>query len=167
MSTSKILTAVLSATLFVALPATSAIAAGGKKESKQCGGAPCEGEIDIELQILKACELLVGKDIKLVENSYTGASGFTVTTNTPYTLNLSTLNAGSSADTFVKHETTSDKVFTKITTSKGGVNYPIGSTPVAGMSVDNFAVSVAPKNTISGTQRAGTYKDTLYIKVAY
>ncbi|UIJ75245.1 hypothetical protein [Acinetobacter sp. SH20PTE14] len=166
MSTSKILTAVLSATLFVALPATSAIA-GGKKESKQCGGAPCEGEIDIELQILKACELLVGKDIKLVEDSYTGASGFTVTTNTPYTLNLSTLNAGSSADTFVKHETTSDKVFTKITTSKGGVNYPIGSTPVAGMSVDNFTVSVAPKNTISGTQRAGTYKDTLYIKVAY
>ena len=53
---------------------STAIYAAPKKESKQCGGAPCEGEIDIELEILKACELKVGKDIKLVEESYTGSS---------------------------------------------------------------------------------------------
>ena len=165
MSTSKILTAVITAAA-LALPATAAFA-GKPKESKQCGGAPCEGEIDIELEILKACELLVGKDIKLAETSYTGSSSFQITTNTPYTLNLSTLNAGTSADTFVKHATTSDKVNTKITTTKGGTNYPIGSTSLGGMSVDNFAVTVAPKTTVSATQRAGIYKDTLFIKVAY
>ena len=121
----------------------------------------------------------MGKDIKLVEESYTGSSGFTVVTNTPYNLNLSTLNAGTSADTFVKHATTTDKVYTTVETTKGGISYPtrrssdlgtsypIGSTPVAGMNTDNFVVNVSPKTAISGTQRAGTYKDTLFIKVTY
>lgn len=167
MSKSKILTAVVTAAV-LALPATAAFAGGKPKDVKQCGGAPCEGEIDIELEILKACELYVGKDIKLAETSYTGSSGFTVITNTPYQLNLSTLNAGTSQDTYVKHVTAANtNVPTKITTTKGGATYPIGSTNVAGMSTDNFAVTVAPKSPISGTQRSGTYKDTLYIKVAY
>ena len=165
MAMNKLIQASLIAVVFGV--SSTAIYAAPKKESKQCGGAPCEGEIDIELEILKACELIVGNDIKLVEESYTGSSGFTVVTNTPYNLNLSTLNAGTSADTFVKHATTTDKVYTTVETTKGGISYPIGSTPVAGMNTDNFVVNVSPKTAISGTQRAGTYKDTLFIKVTY
>ena len=56
---------------------------------------------------------------------------------------------------------------TTVKTTKGGTSYPIGSTPVAGMNTDNFVVNVSPKTAISGTQRAGTYKDTLFIKVTY
>ena len=150
---------------------STAIYAAPKKESKQCGGAPCEGEIDIELEILKACELLVGNDIMLKQDSYTGTSDFTVTTNTPYKLHLTTANAISNTNTFVKHTASTPanviSIPTKITTTKGGSNYPIGTHDLAGMSVDKFNVSVAPTTAISATQRAGTYKDTLYIKVSY
>ena len=169
MFTSKILTAVITAAA-LALPATAAFA-GKPKEVKQCGGAPCEGKIDIELEILKACELLVGNDIMLKQDSYTGTSDFTVTTNTPYKLHLTTANAISNTNTFVKHTASTPanviSIPTKITTTKGGSNYPIGTHDLAGMSVDKFNVSVAPTTAISATQRAGTYKDTLYIKVSY
>ncbi len=39
---------------------STAIYAAPKKESKQCGGAPCEGEIDIELEILKSVRVESG-----------------------------------------------------------------------------------------------------------
>ncbi len=150
---------------------STAIYAAPNKESRQCGGAPCEGEIDIELEILKACELIVGSDIKLVEDSYTGSSDFTVTTNTPYKLHLTTANASSNTNTFVKHTASTPgnliSIPTQITTTKDGSNYPIGTHDLTGMSVDKFNVSVAPTTAISATQRAGTYKDTLYIKVSY
>ena len=169
MAMNKLIQASLIAVVFGV--SSTAIYAAPKKESKQCGGAPCEGEIDIELEILKACELLVGNDIMLKQDSYTGTSDFTVTTNTPYKLHLTTANAISNTNTFVKHTASTPanviSIPTKITTTKGGSNYPIGTHDLAGMSVDKFNVSVAPTTAISATQRAGTYKDTLYIKVSY
>lgn len=169
MAMNKLIQASLIAVVFGV--SSTAIYAAKPKEVKQCGGAPCEGEIDIELEILKACELLVGNDIMLKQDSYTGTSDFTVTTNTPYKLHLTTANAISNTNTFVKHTASTPanviSIPTKITTTKGGSNYPIGTHDLAGMSVDKFNVSVAPTTAISATQRAGTYKDTLYIKVSY
>lgn len=92
----------------------------------------------------------VGKDIKLVEESYIGLSGFIVVINMLYNLNLFMFNVGISVDIFVKYVIIIDKVYIIVKMMKGGISYLIGLIFVIGMNMDNFVVNVLLKIVIFG-----------------
>ena len=113
----KILQASLVATLMSA--GSTALYAGYNWGN--CTSVGCEKDIPIKLKIPKKCEVLGGTAITLNKNGGTQSSTYTVRSNTHYTLNIQTANAGTSNTTFVKHEDDANvKVPTTITTAKAG-----------------------------------------------
>ena len=141
---------------------------GGGYNWGNCTSLGCEKDIPIKLEIPKKCEVLGGNAITLSKDGGVKTSSYTVRSNTHYVLNIQTANAGTSNNTFVKHEDDgSVKVTTNITTAKtGGGNVAWGNSNHAGLADDVYTVSV--NNAAVGPfQRAGTYKDTYRIKVYY
>lgn len=96
------------------------------------------------------------------------SSDYTITTNTPYVLNLSMKNSGISADTYVQHSEDSNiRVPTTVTTKKGGSqNIPLGASNHDGVARDAYTVTVATE-ALTALQRAGTYSDAYIINVQY
>ncbi|MFP8817225.1 hypothetical protein ACLILV_09185 [Acinetobacter johnsonii] len=160
----KLLQASLVATLMSA--GSTALYAGNNWEN--CTSAGCEKDIPIKLNIPKKCEVLGGTAITLNQNGGTQSSTYKVRSNTHYTLNIQTANAGTSNTTFVKHEDDANvKVPTTITTAKaGGGSVGWGNSNHAGLADDIYTVTVN-NSAVSAFQRAGTYNDTYKIKVYY
>lgn len=132
-----------------------------------CDGAKCKGDIPIELKVAKHCQVDVGNKISLKQDGTPSASWFRVTTNVPYTLNLSTANRGVQNDTFVLHADGTTKVATKITTKKGATNIPFGPTNHTGVSTDTYNVEARTAAAVASNQKYGIYKDTYQINVTY
>lgn len=133
-----------------------------------CTSLGCEKDIPIKLEIPKKCEVLGGAAITLSKDGGPKTSSYTVRSNTHYVLNIQTANAGTSTNTFVKHEDdASVKVPTTITTAKtGGGSVGWGNSNHAGLADDIYTVTVN-NSAVSAFQRAGTYNDTYRIKVYY
>lgn len=133
-----------------------------------CDSGKCQGDIPIELEVHKHCEVKVGKDIMLKEDGSKSSSWFTVTTNVPYKLHLSTANAGDSSSTFVLHTDGLTKIPTKIETKKQGDGMiALGYSDHDGITTDTFNVSVNTASPVSSSQKFGTYKDLYKIDVSY
>ncbi|MEB3755140.1 hypothetical protein [Acinetobacter sp. MD2(2019)] len=140
---------------------------GGNKWADCTTTSGCELEIPIKLVVAKKCEVTGGAPIELKSTGGNVSSKYTVTTNTPYILNISTANAGVQNSTFVQHNNdSSKKIPTTITTTgpKGSVSW--GATNMDGSSSDNYTVTVS-NNAVSATQLAGTYTDTYRVSVSY
>ena len=160
----KLLQASLVATLMSA--GSTALYAGNNWGN--CTSLGCEKDIPIKLEIPKKCEVLGGTAITLNKNGGTQSSTYTVRSNTHYTLNIQTANAGISDTTYVKHEDDgSVRVPTTIVTNKtGGGVIPFGNSNHNGLADDQYSVSVT-NAAVGAFQRAGTYNDTYKIKVYY
>ncbi|MEB3767319.1 hypothetical protein [Acinetobacter sp. MD2] len=127
----------------------------------------CSLEIPIKLVVDKKCEVTGGGAIDLKSTGGSVSKDYTVTTNTPYILNISTANAGTKSSTFVKHNTDPSKtISTTITTSGPKGLLAWGNTNMVGSSSDKYTVTVA-NNAVSATQLAGTYTDTYKVNVSY
>ena len=168
----KLLQASLVATLLGA--ASTAVLAedadrGGDKWSN-CTSLGCQKDIPIKLNVPKKCEIKGGSPIVLSHEGGNKSSGYTITTNTPYVLNLETENAGTNPTTYVKlmADSTTYKVFTSITTNKVGSPgaIPWGNTNHDGVSTDSYNV-IVNNPAVSASQRSGDYTDTYKIKVFY
>ena len=168
----KLLQASLVATLMSA--GSTALYAEGDTASRpsynwgNCTSLGCEKDIPIKLEIPKKCEVLGGSAITLSKDGGPKTSSYTVRSNTHYTLNIQTANAGISDTTYVKHEDDgSVRVPTTIVTNKtGGGVIPFGNSNHNGLADDVYSVSVT-NAAVSAFQRAGTYNDTYKIKVYY
>lgn len=134
----------------------------------KCNTLGCEKEIPISLKINKKCILTGGNAIVLSAAGGTQNTNYSITTNTPYVLNLQTANAGINNATFVKHETDpSETISTTIVTTKQGAGaVPLGNSSHAGQAVDNYTLSVT-NAAVGATQLAGNYTDSYLIKAYY
>lgn len=134
----------------------------------KCNTLGCEKEIPISLKINKKCILTGGNAIVLSAAGGTQNTNYSITTNTPYVLNLQTANAGINNATFVKHETDpSETISTTIVTTKQGAGaVPLGNSNHAGQAVDNYTLSVT-NAAVGATQLAGNYTDSYLIKAYY
>ena len=144
----KLLQASLVATLMSA--GSTALYAEGDTASRpsynwgNCTSIGCEKDIPIKLEIPKKCEVLGGSAITLNKNGGTQSSNYTVRSNTHYTLNIQTANAGISDTTYVKHEDDDTvRVPTTIVTNKTGDGViPFGNSNHNGLADDVYSVSV-------------------------
>lgn len=137
---------------------------------KGCTELGCSKDIPIKLTVKKTCTISDPKDLVLKTDATNVTSSYSVTTNTHYILNLSTANANTSNNTFVKNG--SDKIDTVITTARtSGSAGPAapgwGNNNYAGMSVDNFTVTARTKAVVPATAASGDYTDTYKIRVYY
>lgn len=138
---------------------------------KGCTELGCSRDIPIKLTVPKKCTISDAKDLVLKTDGVTNVtSNYSVTTNTHYILKLSTANANTSNNTFVKNG--SNTIDTVITTAKtsgsmGPAAPSWGDNNYAGMSVDNFTVSARTKVAVPATAAAGDYTDTYKIRVYY
>lgn len=170
---SKFIKAALSASVLV-LGFTAVPAHAGKGHGKppvdwsKCNqNAGCDAEIDITLEVEKKCELKGANPIVLDAKGGAKSSDYTITTNTPYVLNLSMRNTGTATTTYVQHdEDASIRVPTTVTTKKGSQNIPLGASNHDGVARDNYSVTVSTE-ALTALQRAGTYSDAYIINVQY
>ncbi|MCU4364254.1 hypothetical protein KTG70_03445 [Acinetobacter variabilis] len=134
----------------------------------KCNTLGCEKEIPISLKINKKCILTGGNAILLSAAGGTQSTNYSITTNTPYVLNLQTANAGASNNTFVRHETdASETISTTIVTTKQGAGaVPFGNSNHNGQAVDNYTLAVT-NAAVDATQLAGNYTDRYLIKAYY
>ncbi|MEQ1176383.1 hypothetical protein ABLU22_15990 [Acinetobacter lwoffii] len=109
----------------------------------KCNTLGCEKEIPISLKINKKCVLTGGNAIVLSAAGGTQTTNYSITTNTPYVLNLQTANAGANNTTFVRHETdASETIATTIVTTKQGA---AGAVPFGnGFVAQRFEMQSAP-----------------------
>lgn len=173
---SKLIKAALSASVLVvgfsAIPA-QASGGGGKGPkppidwSKCNTNAGCDKEIPITLEVPKKCEVTGANPIVLDKNGTAKSSSYTISTNTPYVLNLSLRNTGTATQTYVRHNDDSDeRVSTTVSTKKGSTPVSLGSSNHEGVSNDNYTVTVS-NAAVTPLQRAGTYSDSYLISVQY
>ncbi|WP_180186666.1 hypothetical protein [Acinetobacter sp. YH01008] len=135
----------------------------------KCNTLGCEKEIPISLKINKKCILTGGNAIVLSAAGGTQTTNYSITTNTPYVLNLQTANAGANNTTFVRHETdASETIATTIVTTKQGAagTVPFGNSNHTGQAVDNYTLAVT-NTAVDATQLAGNYTDRYLIKAYY
>lgn len=137
---------------------------------KGCTDLGCSRDIPIKLTVPKKCSISDPKDLVLKTDASNVTSSYSVTTNTHYILNLTTANANTSNNTFVKNG--SNTIDTVITTAKtsgsaGPAAPSWGNNNYAGMSVDNFTVTARTKVAVPATAAAGDYTDTYKIRVYY
>lgn len=135
----------------------------------KCNTLGCEKEIPITLEIKKKCVVTGGQGIVLSSAGGTQSTNYSIVTNTPYTLNLQTANAGISNTTFVKHESDATaKVYTTIETTKAGqaAPVPLGNSNHEGESTDVYTLKVT-NSAVSASQKAGIYNDKYLIKAYY
>lgn len=173
---SKFIKAALSASViiigFSAVPAHAGKGHGGGKPpidwSKCNQNAGCDAEIEITLEVEKKCELNGANPIVLDADGGSKSSDYTITTNTPYVLNLSMRNTGIATSTYVQHdEDSSIRVPTTVTTQKDGSGtIPLGASNHNGVAEDAYTVTVTTDR-LSALQRAGTYSDAYIINVQY
>ena len=104
-------------------------------------------------------------------NSGVSAASYTITTNTPYVLNLTTGNANTSNSTYVKNaaglQIPTVYTTTKTSGSAGPGTPTWGNNNYNGLSADVFSVAAKTVSAVSATQAAGVYKDTYKIRVYY
>ncbi|MGE8684731.1 MAG: hypothetical protein ACN6OV_09680 [Acinetobacter sp.] len=152
--------------------ADEAAKSGGNNDRwKGCTEMGCSKDIPIKLHMPKKCTISDPKDLVLKTDASNATSTYSVTTNTHYILNLSTANAGTDPNTFVKNGS-GNKISTVITTTKNsgsaGPSTPSwGNNNYAGLSVDNFTVTARTKAAVPATTAAGDYTDTYKIRVYY
>ncbi|OAL80038.1 hypothetical protein E0H80_03450 [Acinetobacter sp. ANC 4779] len=135
----------------------------------KCNTLGCEKEIPITLDIKKKCVVTGGQGIVLSAAGGTQTTNYSITTNTPYVLNLQTANAGTSNTTFVKHESDpTAKVSTTIVTTKSGqvAAVGLGNSNHAGEATDVFTLKVT-NAAVSASQKSGIYNDKYLIKAYY
>lgn len=147
-------------------------AKGGDNDRWQgCTELGCSKDIPIKLTVPKKCTISDPKDLVLKTDATNVSSSYSVTTNTHYVLNLSTANANTNPNTFVKNASggTIDTVIaTAKTSGSAGPAAPTwGNNNYAGLSVDNFTVTARTKLPVSATTAAGDYTDTYKIRVYY
>ena len=98
-------------------------------------------------------------------------TSYTITTNTPYVLNLTTGNANTSNSTYVKNaaglQIPTVYTTTKTSGSAGPGTPTWGNNNYGGLSADVFSVAAKTASVVSATQAAGVYKDTYKIRVYY
>ena len=136
-----------------------------------CSELGCQKDIPIKLKVPKKCVVTDGKELTLKTDATNSTSTYSITTNTPYVLHLSTANAGVNINTFVQNDD-GDKIDTVITTAKtAGSTGPAapswGNNNYDGLSVDNFTVTARTKAVVPATKAAGEYSDTYKIRVYY
>ena len=160
------------AALVLGVSSTAVFAGGDSDRWKGCTAEGCSKDITIKLTVLKKCTISDPKDLLLKTDGVTNVtSNYSITTNTNYVLKLSTANALTSNNTFVKNG--SNTIDTVITTAKnsGGSNGPAapswGDNNYDGMAVDSFTVSARTKVAVPATAAAGDYTDTYKIRVYY
>jgi len=144
---------------------------GGGDKWAGCTDLGCSKDIPIELTVAKKCVISDPKGLVLKTDGTDVSTSYSITTNTPYVLNLTTANANTSNSTYVKNATGGQIPTVYKTTKTSGSNGPAnptwGNSNYDGLSVDSFSVTAKTASPVTAIQAAGLYKDTYKIKVYY
>ena len=136
-----------------------------------CQEMGCSKDIPIELTVAKKCVISDPKGLVLNTNATNTTTSYTITTNTPYVLNLTTGNANTSNSTYVKNaaglQIPTVYTTTKTSGSAGPGTPTWGNNNYNGLSADVLSVAAKTVSAVSATQAAGVYKDTYKIRVYY
>ncbi|WP_180177798.1 hypothetical protein [Acinetobacter sp. YH01005] len=140
---------------------------GGGHQSGNSGcGTKCDGEIPIELNVPKHCDLdILGKDKKITmaagaQNKWSGSAQFEVRANAPYKLNITKPSELTNA--IDGTQKIGVNVDTKLgTTLYAGATLPYSST------ARTFDVVATTVNAVSEMAHYGTYKGTYKVAVDF